>query len=108
MQDIMTCKFFCRPIWSAPFPSAAQYRVPRQVAPPSRNGLESEDPAIVCAAQRTSTCAGSDTERRILLSSGYWALSGQEWCPVATPIFRRSEEHTSELQSLRHLVCRLL
>src|SRR5258705_3415692 len=24
------------------------------------------------------------------------------------PSFRRSEEHTSELQSLRHLVCRLL
>src|ERR1039458_3097874 len=24
------------------------------------------------------------------------------------PVFRRSEEHTSELQSLRHLVCRLL
>src|ERR1035441_574793 len=25
-----------------------------------------------------------------------------------TPLFLRSEEHTSELQSLRHLVCRLL
>src|SRR5262245_63626379 len=25
-----------------------------------------------------------------------------------TPIHQRSEEHTSELQSLRHLVCRLL
>src|SRR5205814_9102021 len=25
-----------------------------------------------------------------------------------TPALRRSEEHTSELQSLRHLVCRLL
>src|SRR5437899_6613778 len=25
-----------------------------------------------------------------------------------TPEFKRSEEHTSELQSLRHLVCRLL
>lgn len=24
----------------------------------------------------------------ILLSSGYWALNGQELCPVATPIFR--------------------
>src|SRR6476659_10953542 len=27
---------------------------------------------------------------------------------TATECFRRSEEHTSELQSLRHLVCRLL
>src|SRR5205814_5261816 len=26
----------------------------------------------------------------------------------ATPVKMRSEEHTSELQSLRHLVCRLL
>src|ERR1039458_7395846 len=27
--------------------------------------------------------------------------------PVSRPQFKRSEEHTSELQSLRHLVCRL-
>src|ERR1035438_10660200 len=27
---------------------------------------------------------------------------------LANPALRRSEEHTSELQSLRHLVCRLL
>src|SRR5205814_4157399 len=27
---------------------------------------------------------------------------------IAATAFRRSEEHTSELQSLRHLVCRLL
>src|SRR5258705_3431819 len=27
---------------------------------------------------------------------------------VQMPLFYRSEEHTSELQSLRHLVCRLL
>src|SRR5262245_65395347 len=29
-------------------------------------------------------------------------------CRVGTRRHRRSEEHTSELQSLRHLVCRLL
>src|ERR1035438_10606913 len=28
--------------------------------------------------------------------------------PETTKLARRSEEHTSELQSLRHLVCRLL
>src|SRR5262245_62208686 len=28
--------------------------------------------------------------------------------PLATMMLDRSEEHTSELQSLRHLVCRLL
>src|SRR5262245_18006481 len=32
---------------------------------------------------------------------------GNEWQPVMDQI-ERSEEHTSELQSLRHLVCRLL
>src|SRR5205814_6815333 len=30
------------------------------------------------------------------------------WCYVAVALLTRSEEHTSELQSLRHLVCRLL
>src|SRR5438045_9717936 len=32
------------------------------------------------------------------------------WCPARAVAMRsvRSEEHTSELQSLRHLVCRLL
>src|SRR5258705_10072002 len=29
-------------------------------------------------------------------------------CSVASATLQRSEEHTSELQSLRHLVCRLL
>src|ERR1035441_3429881 len=42
----------------------------------------------------------SDEEKRILLGQSPWAREG---------IVRfRSEEHTSELQSLRHLVCRLL
>src|SRR5262245_5214099 len=40
-------------------------------------------------------------------------LVGYVAWPIATPlllagVFARSEEHTSELQSLRHLVCRLL
>src|SRR5205814_9045454 len=30
------------------------------------------------------------------------------WDPTGAPASHRSEEHTSELQSLRHLVCRLL
>src|SRR5262245_64295473 len=34
--------------------------------------------------------------------------SGPRRPPSPTVMFRRSEEHTSELQSLRHLVCRLL
>src|SRR5205814_7962688 len=37
-------------------------------------------------------------------------LAHQRDCPASTPegVLDRSEEHTSELQSLRHLVCRLL
>src|SRR5258705_5481789 len=34
-------------------------------------------------------------------------VDGQS-CTASPPTIRRSEEHTSELQSLRHLVCRLL
>src|SRR5437899_7611011 len=43
-----------------------------------------------------------------ILSLGLPPLEGMVG-PDKTPDFeRRSEEHTSELQSLRHLVCRLL
>src|SRR5689334_24814011 len=35
-------------------------------------------------------------------------VSDSEASPVSTAIVRRSEEHTSELQSQFHLVCRLL
>src|SRR5262245_63575440 len=36
------------------------------------------------------------------------ALPSPPRCKLCNAPFRRSEEHTSELQSLRHLVCRLL
>src|SRR5262245_65247659 len=36
------------------------------------------------------------------------AFNSQVTDDPASGIYRRSEEHTSELQSLRHLVCRLL
>src|SRR5437899_11864601 len=41
-----------------------------------------------------------DAQRALAAAQGIVALAG-----IA---FHRSEEHTSELQSLRHLVCRLL
>src|SRR5947209_17532229 len=39
-----------------------------------------------------------------------WSSSrpASSWLPAATAMFRRSEEHTSELQSRQYLVCRLL
>src|SRR5437899_7148420 len=39
---------------------------------------------------------------------GYRRLTHSWLSPLADPHLVRSEEHTSELQSLRHLVCRLL
>src|ERR1035441_10988703 len=56
---------------------------------------------------------GSVTSAPALLSSGNLCLVTIQNAPgaVRTQEFadiRRSEEHTSELQSLRHLVCRLL
>src|SRR2546425_8260595 len=35
-------------------------------------------------------------------------IAAQEWAAEAPPCPARSEEHTSELQSLAYLVCRLL
>src|SRR5262245_64049130 len=42
----------------------------------------------------------------ITASNRVWMFSGSSSCAYMRPV--RSEEHTSELQSLRHLVCRLL
>src|SRR5439155_9802938 len=39
---------------------------------------------------------------------GCWGLPTVSCCPAAAPETARSEEHTSELQSRGHLVCRLL
>src|SRR5438045_7048695 len=41
-------------------------------------------------------------------AAGSWPLSLGHTRPICGPDPERSEEHTSELQSLRHLVCRLL
>src|SRR5205814_10695185 len=42
------------------------------------------------------------------LPRGTRSLTLQNQCPFRAYAELRSEEHTSELQSLRHLVCRLL
>src|SRR5437899_9626809 len=61
-----------------------------------------------------SNCINSNL-RRIFILTQYKALSLNRhiragWSPLAGlgDYIERSEEHTSELQSLRHLVCRLL
>src|SRR5205814_6698976 len=50
------------------------------------------------------TCGAHDTHRE---RGAPHVWSHRQAC-LATPTSCRSEEHTSELQSLRHLVCRLL
>src|ERR1039458_7126097 len=44
-----------------------------------------------------------DTKKKELL--GNYENGGQQWLPAMAGAVMRSEEHTSELQSLRHLVC---
>src|SRR5438045_7491370 len=58
-------------------------------------------PSAPKAAQASPTGCGSSCPRR---SQSTFPISRV----TATPALARSEEHTSELQSLRHLVCRLL
>src|SRR5262245_65767486 len=48
-------------------------------------------------------CRGWSVSGRRSITAGLITRS-----PVPCPAISRSEEHTSELQSLRHLVCRLL
>src|SRR5436853_1571525 len=57
--------------------------------------------------QRTLRTIGC--RRQVVLVDGQ-IIAGIRWraLPLAIVIDDRSEEHTSELQSLRHLVCRLL
>src|SRR5262245_63382683 len=62
------------------------------------------------AAQHASRCegCGREVERlrrlRVLIQSAQADVADPDW----SGFWSRSEEHTSELQSLRHLVCRLL
>src|SRR5438876_5955427 len=43
-----------------------------------------------------------------ILAARFWAPAGYRVTPVPDSRYPRSEEHTSELQSPVHLVCRLL
>src|SRR5690348_17673557 len=42
------------------------------------------------------------------MPQGYWICSCNQFVPLSSKVRVRSEEHTSELQSPVHLVCRLL
>src|SRR5437899_10054677 len=65
-----------------------------------------------CAgSQKTRHAAGPGRGSSSLAVSAVWQRGARLQLPPACAIrhaCNRSEEHTSELQSLRHLVCRLL
>src|SRR5258705_759837 len=68
-----------------------------------RDGAEAQDTVRERRRRSSQAFPGGDYER----SDPHPAGAG--WMRVASFIISsRSEEHTSELQSLRHLVCRLL
>src|SRR5258708_28380426 len=59
-------------------------------------------------ASVSSACAGSTSHSCTLTRPG-WGCVAMALCTLALAVMaRRSEEHTSELQSPDHLLCRLL
>src|SRR2546422_924009 len=78
--------------------SSASPRLWPRIAPPSLGpGRPSHSASRICAS---ATCASASLQRRPPPGS-----DKRRRRPTPTP---RSEEHTSELQSRLHLVCRLL
>src|SRR5262245_64818914 len=89
------------------FPYTTLFRSLEQIGVGLAKGLtveEFED------AQKIAADGNRTRERtaQALGGSGFEAGKSRIVRNVAEPGRRRSEEHTSELQSLRHLVCRLL
>src|SRR5262245_39416028 len=73
----------------------------------AKAGIKAVEPSLVKVrefAQKESPA----TARRLLDDLGLKAVSSSNQLGLPEPGDARSEEHTSELQSLRHLVCRLL
>src|SRR5947199_3815937 len=65
---------------------------------------------VTVAGEASSLFAQSDAPSDRVLDLAEWSYFwvGVEQARLARGTVVRSEEHTSELQSLRHLVCRLL
>src|SRR5258705_9193275 len=76
-------------------------RPPRSTLFPYTTLFRSIDRTGVHSITVPGCVAGWDALRRRFGTKAFPEL-------LASAIFYRSEEHTSELQSLRHLVCRLL
>src|SRR5205823_11871726 len=64
-------------------------------------------PTSGCPARSPSTSAGPSAATRRRRAS-HWKSTSSRTSPSRSSTSSRSEEHTSELQSLAYLVCRLL
>src|SRR5262245_34312611 len=86
---------------------------PRPSAPPARTRSASRDIPGLSGFARWKVESSSTTSPRRRVKLSGWTNQSRSM-PITRPAVcrpssrARSEEHTSELQSLRHLVCRLL
>src|SRR2546425_7722699 len=90
-----------RPPRSTLFPYTTLFRSPRN---PARTASSSRT-ALACSTGRGSRAGGRPGARFYAAAVARNPPGHRNAC---TPDDRRSEEHTSELQSLAYLVCRLL
>src|SRR5205814_216489 len=71
-------------------------------------GVDSIAPTILSSVPADGTTGVAGTTIRITFSEAVDHAAAESRFSIAPSVAGRSEEHTSELQSLRHLVCRLL
>src|ERR1035441_10928642 len=91
-----------------PTPSPPCLSPPARTSPTSRNprqesSIASSPPSAICISHSPSL---RSSLRRT--AAAYPCVTGTDHRILGPAAGHRSEEHTSELQSLRHLVCRLL
>src|SRR5262245_63810769 len=94
-----------RPPCSTPFPYTTLFRsdAARSVADEVR--ALGADAALVCCDVSDREACRAELSREIAERGPFWGAVHNAGVHADAA---RSEEHTSELQSLRHLVCRLL
>src|SRR5438046_216010 len=80
---------------------------PSQVAPPTSH-TKLETPAAATSSAWIGVPGAVGTLSRLHASAGVTSTASRTSVPRVAFIAHRSEEHTSELQSLTNLVCRLL
>src|ERR1035441_10926680 len=78
----------------------------KSVEPLRHTTREERERLLAAAGYNLFLIEAKDILIDLLTDSGTSAMSTEQWAALMRG--DRSEEHTSELQSLRHLVCRLL